>query len=190
MEAPTTGNEKGNKAVKQFSPCYIVLFLVITPLVSVAYGSDKPPGTVVRWGCQRSVPSTNTVVVAGQVLNNVVSVSAGSCLLALKNDGTVFGYGNNSLGQATGVPSSEPPYISSGLVTLGGKVLSNVVAVSAGGMSYAVKRDGTVVAWGDDRGGRLAMPASLSNITSEDNANIVPVTLIFLLPSFVTIYSL
>jgi alpha-tubulin suppressor-like RCC1 family protein len=60
--------------------------------------------------------STGQVMVAGQVLSNVVAISAGfTHSLALKNDGTVVAWGNNTDGEATIPPS-----------------VSNVVAISAG----------------------------------------------------------
>ncbi|HEY5040777.1 MAG TPA: immunoglobulin domain-containing protein [Verrucomicrobiae bacterium] len=68
--------------------------------------------------------------------------------LALKSDGTVVAWGNDSYGQ-TNVPSS----------------LSNVVAISAGGYhSLALRADGTVVAWGDNSHGQTNVPADLSGV--------------------------
>ena len=67
-------------------------------------------------------------------LTNVVAIAGGGYhSLALKYDGTVVAWGDNSAGQ-TNVPAG----------------LSNVVAVAAGGFhSLALKNDGSVVAWGD-----------------------------------------
>jgi hypothetical protein len=78
-----------------------------------------------------------------------VQVSAGYYhSLALKNDGTVVAWGNNSLGQST--------------IPVG---LSNVVQVSAGFYhSLALKNDGTVVAWGNNSLGQLTIPVGLSNV--------------------------
>jgi trimeric autotransporter adhesin len=86
------------------------------------------------------------------------------CLLSLPQvlqaapaQGYVIGWGHNSGGQATGVPSiqlSNGTFIagnpfSTGTVMIAGQVLSNAVAVSAGfGLSLALRSDGTVVEWG------------------------------------------
>src|SRR5208283_673873 len=81
--------------------------------------------SVVGWG-QEMIPyvalgTSFTMIAAG-----------GSHNLALKNDGTVVGWGYNGYGQ-TMVPAG----------------LSNVVIISAGVYhSLALKHDGTVVAWG------------------------------------------
>lgn len=86
-------------------------------------------------------------------LSNVISVAAGPAYcLALEKNGTVVGWGYNREGEATGVPSPEGK--GSGLVNVGGQVLSNVVAISANWgknmrpYSMALKKDGTVVGWG------------------------------------------
>lgn len=83
-------------------------------------------------------------------LSNVVAVAAGpSHSLALKSDGTVVGWGFNAVGQATGTPTMSSPNIGSGPVCIEGHVLDNVVSIAAGrGYSLALRKDGTVVAWG------------------------------------------
>jgi hypothetical protein len=83
-------------------------------------------------------------------LSNVISVAAGANhTLALRSDGTILGWGWNRVGEATGVPTTNAPYISSGNVSLGGGLLDQVVAVAASrGYSLALRRDGSVVAWG------------------------------------------
>ncbi|MBP1309299.1 alpha-tubulin suppressor-like RCC1 family protein/ubiquitin [Paenibacillus sp. 1182] len=84
-------------------------------------------------------------------MNNVKSVSlSGSHSLALKEDGTVWGWGSNRYGQ-TGVDSADSQKIP---VQVAG--LSNVIAVSAGSSySLALKSDGTVWAWGANNYGQL-----------------------------------
>ena len=68
-------------------------------------------------------------------LTNVVSVAGGTAhSLALKADGTVVAWGDNSHGQST-VPTG----------------LTGVMAIAAGAYhSLALTTAGTVVAWGDD----------------------------------------
>src|SRR5665213_1602411 len=81
----------------------------------------------------------------------VVSIAAGaSHSLALKNDGTVWAWGDNGageLGDGTTTQRNTPLQVSG---------LTGVVAVAAGHFhSLAVKSDGTVWAWGDNNSGDL-----------------------------------
>ena len=70
--------------------------------------------------------------------------------LALKYDGTVVAWGDDSAGQ-TNVPAG----------------LSNVVAIAAGGFhSLALKTDGSVVAWGDDSASSPSCRSGLSNVVA------------------------
>ncbi|HOG45479.1 MAG TPA: PKD domain-containing protein [Anaerolineae bacterium] len=86
-----------------------------------------PPTAVVAWG------TSHGDVPAG--LTDVTAIAAGGAhSLALRSDGSVVGWGDNSKGQAT-VPAAG---------------LSGVVAIAAGHLhSLALKSDGTVVARGD-----------------------------------------
>ncbi|AKC82073.1 hypothetical protein IMCC26134_03475 [Verrucomicrobia bacterium IMCC26134] len=70
--------------------------------------------------------------------------------LALRSDGTVFGWGGNFVGQVT-IPAG----------------LSNVVALAAGGAhNLALRSDGTVAAWGFNAEGQTTIPAGLSNVVA------------------------
>lgn len=104
---------------------------------------------------------------APSTISNFVAVSCGyNHSLALTADGAVFGWGTNDGGQATGVPTKEEPYDSSGLVKVAGLPLTNVVAIAAGQeYSLALRKDGTVVAWGDKRFYR-DVPGGLTNVTA------------------------
>ena len=79
----------------------------------------------------------------------VIAITAGnshSC--ALKNDGQVVCWGNNSYGKAT------PP-----------TGLSNVQAIATGGLhTCALKNDGQVVCWGYNYSGQATPPTGLSNV--------------------------
>jgi alpha-tubulin suppressor-like RCC1 family protein len=121
----------------------------------------KKNGTVVLWG----VTSPDEDPPAG--LTNVVGIASGGChSLVLHRDGTVFGWGCNSFGQATGTPTVGDPGQSlsaSGLVTIGGATLTNVAAIAAAkAHSLALTRDGKVIAWGDKRLYR-GVPGDLTN---------------------------
>jgi alpha-tubulin suppressor-like RCC1 family protein len=93
------------------------------------FGRDlvlKGDGTVVEWVVRGTEMDLSSV-------SNVVVIAAGANHgLALKKDGTVFGWGSNVNGEATGVSAEKAPYISSGLVTIGGEILTNVVTIAAG----------------------------------------------------------
>lgn len=86
-------------------------------------------------------------------LSDVVAVSAGfDHRMALRQDGTVWGWGKNEvyqLGQGYG----DQEFHAEALPVPG---LTDVVAVSAGGnFTLALKQDGTVWAWGMDSAGQL-----------------------------------
>jgi|GEM_PF-2152008 len=95
--------------------------------------------------------SADPVKIDGQILNNVVALASGaSHNLALKRDGTVVAWGNETYG-ATLVPAG----------------LCNVIVIAAAEHeSLALKRDGTVVAWGANYAGQTSVPAGLSNVVA------------------------
>jgi hypothetical protein len=118
----------------------------------------SPPNVVNAWGREGvyflindkgdlASPPPDTYVPLG--LTNVTAIAAGDLhVLALKSDGTVVAWGDNTNGQ-TNVPAG----------------LRDVVAIAAGGnVSGAVKRDGTVQLWGESLGGVTAPPANLANV--------------------------
>ena len=119
------------------------------------YGDDSPGGYVVGWGenlagqatgIAHNGDATGLVTVAGQVLDNITSISDGvNHCLAINKDGRVIGWGKTTL------PSN----------------LLDIVSVAAGGgHSLALKKDGTVVAWGDNHFGAVAVPNGLSNVVA------------------------
>jgi alpha-tubulin suppressor-like RCC1 family protein len=80
----------------------------------------------------------------------------------LKNDGTVWAWGNNNKGQlgqdATVTPFSKSPVQVSGL--------GSVTAIAAGfDHTVALKNDGTVWAWGSNNSGQLGNNTTTDSIT-------------------------
>lgn len=117
----------------------------------------KKDGTIVAWGCNEY---GQTDVPAG--LTGVVAISAGLChSLALKRNGTVVSWGSGwdatSLDLCT---HSGDPY---GVKTVPAG-LRGVKAIAAGeNHNLALKRDGTVVAWGWNDAGQTDVPTGLDN---------------------------
>lgn len=122
----------------------------------------KSDGSVWAWGWNGSGgvgdgTSGNIRIVPVQLtgLTGVVKiVGGGTHSLALKLDGTVWAWGNNNsgqLGDGTTLSKATPFQIPDlvGVVQLAGG------GAQYGGHSLAVKSDGTVWAWGDNKDGQL-----------------------------------
>lgn len=148
----------------------------VTPMVSTGQFATvalKSDGTVLAWGMNTAgqvgdgTTTDRNSPVKVSSLTDVIAVSTGhSHVLALKSDGTVWAWGSNDYGQlaaASSTTRSTTPIQVSGL--------SNVIAVAAGAAhSYALKKDGTVWAWGDNYGGKLG--------TGNTNPSTTPVQVI------------
>ncbi|MGC5326282.1 Ig-like domain-containing protein [Brevibacillus sp. SYSU BS000544] len=105
------------------------------------------------------------------VLQEITSIAGGyKFALALKNDGTVWAWGNNgngTLGNGTGVSSSTPVQVKDPGDP--SQPLTNVVAISASKYAVAaVKADGTVWTWGANIYGGLGMGVD-SSVTPRSN---------------------
>ena len=127
--------------------------------------ASKGDGTVWSWGYNAKgqlgngtlTDITNPVQATG--LTNVIAVAGGDLhTLALKADGTVWAWGYNFFGQLGRAPfnftdSTTPVQVFG---------LTDVIAIAgAGKRSLALKKDGTVWAWGAE-----------SNVTNDTNATI------------------
>jgi alpha-tubulin suppressor-like RCC1 family protein len=123
----------------------------------------KSDGTVVGW--HRGILEHSSSF--PRELTNITAIASdASHYLALTKEGTVFGWGINENGRATGVPTTN--HVASGFVSIHGRILTNVVAIAAGrDCSLALRRNGTVVAWGGLGFRQPAfVPAGLSNVVA------------------------
>ena len=137
-----------------------------------------------------SVPNVNTVMTPAALTfhSGVVAIAAGYYhSLALKSDGAVVAWGDNTEGQ-TSVPDVRVVAIAAGfdhtvalqsdgtVLAWGRKVegqttvptgLSGVTAIAAGGdATYALMANTTVQAWGDNANGQTDVPNGLSGVTA------------------------
>ena len=156
--------------------------VVVSNAVGATLSSNAPLVilNVMTWG------QTNSYALANIPLDftNVLAIAAGGAhSVALKSNGRVVVWGDNSLGQ-TNVPASVSNVVAiaaawyhSLAVRSNGTVISwgdmttvpanatNVIAVAAGDYhSLALRADGTVVAWGGSNSGSATnVPANLTN---------------------------
>ena len=123
--------------ITYFTPSNGATSIDPTSTVTATFSKDMNPETM----------TTGSFVVSRFV--GIKQVSAGSAFTAaLKNDGTVVAWGDNSVGQ-TMVPSG----------------LTGVTAIAAGSnFTVALKSDGTVAAWGDNNTGETSIPVGLTGV--------------------------
>lgn len=139
---------------------------VLTGIIAVAAGYDhsvalKNDGTVWTWGDNNDAQmgigtSTGTQPTPAQVpgaalTSGVIAIAAStSHVMAVKSDGSLYAWGNNSAGKIGDNSTTER---SSATLISG---ITNVVAVAAGTHhSVALKSDGTVWTWGANSFGQL-----------------------------------
>ncbi|REG34621.1 alpha-tubulin suppressor-like RCC1 family protein [Archangium gephyra] len=144
----------------------------LTDGVAVEAGSNhslmlREDGTVWSWGSNttgqlgRTTPTSfDATPVRVPGLTDVVALSAGNDnSLALREDGTVWSWGNNAngqLGRATSTRFDPLPARVPGL--------TGVVALSAGsGHVLALREDGSVWAWGNNQYLQLGFPNATSS---------------------------
>ncbi|OEF98131.1 RCC1 domain-containing protein [Desulfuribacillus alkaliarsenatis] len=166
----------------------LILAITISPLSSVFANGDigsaavyvannnsyavTAEGEVYSWGVNQhgklgigrdDLSDEGRAVIPEKIPNftNVKTLATGSDhIIALKNDGTVWGWGRNNMGQL-GQGHTEPHFISP--VQISG--LDNVKEIYAGNnFSMVVKTDGTVYSWGLQENGRLGQGEISENI--------------------------
>ena len=127
----------------------------------------KDNGTVWAWGSLSQLGdetrTSDSQRIPGFVpgLSNITDITAGGYhSICLKNDGSVWAWGSNRYGQlgdrtntySRNIPASVPG-------------LTNIIAIAAGSShSIALKKDGTVWAWGRNKSGQLG-----NGTTSDQN---------------------
>jgi hypothetical protein len=110
----------------------------------------RADGSVAQWTYRTDavLPPTSS---PPSGLTDVIAVSSSDTHhMALKRDGTVVAWGQNTLGQCD-VPTG----------------LAQVIEICAGnGFSLVLKSDGTVAAWGDNSKQQTEVPVRLTNVVS------------------------
>ncbi len=164
-------NSQGIATAKAFSTNTIPGFYAVTasvaglpgPVIFGLYNKPASGALLAAWGGNAhgelgnnsTMPSSAPEQVVGAAgignLSSVVAAAGGqSFTLALKGDGTVWAWGDNTygeLGNGTTTGSLVPVQVSS---------VAGVVAIAAGAQhSLALKADGTVWAWGNNTSGQL-----------------------------------
>jgi alpha-tubulin suppressor-like RCC1 family protein len=124
----------------------------------------KQDSTIIHWGSETSQHDATPP----KELTNILSVAIGrNHSLALQKNGTVFGWGFNEVGQATGVKTTNDSLLSAGLVAIGKTTLSNIVQIAAhNDFNLALKNDGTIVGWGQKLSPQNNIPIGLSGVVA------------------------
>lgn len=150
-----------------------ILQIALLLLLAKSVSANGPGGMIVGWGYEPPLGSarlvtysysTGIVMVAGHIVNDCISISAGQFHgLSVCGNGTVMGWGFNRSGQATGSTEAGAE-TSAGLVRINQQILSNVVAVSAGWtFSLGLKKDGSIAEWGAEK---QMMPENIDGLVA------------------------
>ncbi len=105
----------------------------------------------------RNVPVQVVGAGGAGFLTGVTAIAAGdSHTVARKSDGTVWAWGYNQFGQLGDGNLTDSSTPVEGFHTEGTTPLTGVVAIAAGGFhTIALKSDGTIWTWGDNKSGQL-----------------------------------
>jgi alpha-tubulin suppressor-like RCC1 family protein len=137
----------------------------LSSVIAIAAGTDhslalKSDGTVWAWGDNEdgelgNYPFTlenSDVPVQVSGLSSVAAIAAGSAFsMALKSDGTVWTWGINSYGNLGNGIYGGTSYMPAQVTSLAG-----VMAIASGDLhQLALKKDGTVWAWGENEYGEV-----------------------------------
>jgi uncharacterized repeat protein (TIGR03803 family) len=169
----------------------------LTNVVAIAAGGNASlalmaDGTIAAWGQAGAPPEglSNIVAIAAGSGSTIVGGADDFCL-ALRDDGRVFGWGNNAEGQATPPSLNNAVAIAAGaffglalksdgtIVGWGSQAsppppgLSNVVEIAAGwDFALALKNDGTVIGWGNNSYGPISIPTALHYVRAIAGGNV------------------
>ena len=173
----TSGELGDGQSGKRSAPSQVIGLGPGRDVVAIAAGGShslalKKDGTVLAWGNNKSGqlgdatrPTDHDRPVQVKGLgpgSGVVKVAAGAAFsMALKSDGTVLAWGKNKvgeLGDGTTVDKSLPRVVT----RLGSG--SGVVAIAAGSFhALALKKDDSLLAWGDNSSGQIGDGAAPKN---------------------------
>lgn len=133
------------------------------------YYGQLGDGTIDTTGCE-----CKTTPVQVNSLTGIVAIAGGYVhSLALKNDSTVWAWGNNEVGQlgdGTNTDRATPIQVSP---------LTGILAIACGsGYSLALKNDGTVWAWGSNSSGQLGDGTNISVTTPIQVSSLTGITAI------------
>lgn len=179
------GDSTGNGVKSYSSSAVPVQVNGLSGVVQVARGMAlKSDGTLMVWGGVGFgelgvAPPFNDHAPLPLGLSNIRRVAPGpSHTVVVRTDGTVWAWGSNQFGQlgttapdtcvAPDVPCAKLPQLVPGI--------TGVVDVAAGGgHTLALKSDGTVWAWGDNRAGQLGDGSFVSRSTPAPVAGVAGV---------------
>lgn len=173
--------ENSNEPVNVINPEGIdILRDIVNIDVGLNHGvALKEDGTVVTWGhggeyqqgngsnSNNAVP-VYVVMADGRKLTDIVKIDAGrNFTLALKRDGTVWGWGSNGYGVLGQQNWSHKNYAVQVKDTTGTGYLQNIADVAAMGYSaFAVTHDKTAYGWGYNLNGELGLGYRTNNSTT------------------------
>ena len=161
-EAPQEVGRRVRRAWVAVASIAAVLAIVLTAALATTASAAEAANGASAWGLNSSgqlgngTTTSSNLPVAVKGLTGVIAVAAGSKhSLALLSDGKVMAWGSNEegqLGNGTTTYSDVPVVVKE----TGGKELTGVTAIAAGGWSsFARLSNGTVMAWGSNSEGQL-----------------------------------